>query len=272
MADTQLYHLGYMLKAALVADDATSCAAVYPYRFPFGAAKGKHPCLELYRESEQIGALGNSHVRVRQVKVTCNYYAGPSAIDRLEGWAGTLVERVQIIDDAIEAGRVSSYSGGSNLYTLAGIERVGVDSVEYEWAESGGPIDSAHPAAQLTITMVHRYLRATEGDEPLARIGADIIGAGDTYCVTHAEITADTSEHDGEDGAITAVGTVFAAASAAFTTAHVGWYIRVADATNAGNNGSHLITARTNATTVVLGSATTLVNEAGVNWVLKETA
>lgn len=272
MADTQLDHLGGMLQAAL---GTSNCAAYYPYRLPSGAAWAKHPCLELYRERESFGSLGNNSQRVRSVTVAINYYAGPSGSDRdkLNDWAGYLIARVQAMDDAIEAGYVSTYHSGDNLYEMAGIERISLDTAEYDWAESGGPIDSAHPAAQLTVTMVHRYVRETAGNEPLARINGEVIGAGWQLGITSGDISADTSVQDGVNGQIVAATHAFTSATAAFTASHVGWYIRVADATAAGNNGSHLITARVSGTQVTLGSATTLVNEGpGLHWVLTETA
>ena len=271
-ADLQLDHLGNMLKAAL---GSTACQSYVPYRLPVGAPSTIHPFLELYRERETFGSTGNRSQRVRTVTVTINYYAGPvgSAIDKLGDWAGTLVARVQTMDDAIEAGFVSTYHGGDNLFEMAAIERISLDTVEYDWAESGGPIDSAYPAAQLTVTMVHRYVRETAGNEPLARIDGEVKGAGWQAGITSGQISVDTSVQDGVNGKVTAAGTFFEAATAVFTNAHIGWYIRIADALATGNNGSHKITARTSATKVTLGLATTLVNEGpGLHWVLVETA
>lgn len=264
-----------MLYTALNAAEAGACLAMYPYRIPSGAPWTKHPCLELYRERESFGSLGNTSQRVRTVTVAINYYAGPSGSDndKLGGWGGTLVGRVQTMDDTIEAGYCATYHGGDNLYEMAGIERCSLDTAEYDWAESGGPIDSAHPAAQLTVTMIHRYVRNTAGNEPLARIDGELVGAGWQAGITSGSISADTSVQDGVDGKVTATGKFFESATAAFTTAHIGWYIRIADATNPGNDGSHLITARTSATKVTLGNATTLVNEGpSLHWVLKQTA
>ena len=260
-----------MLKAAL---GTTACLAHYPYKLSIGAPTTTQPCLELYRERETFGSLGNRSQRVRTVTVAINYYAGPagSAVDKLKDWAGDLVTRVQTMDDAIEDGYVASYHSGDNLYEMAAIERISLDTVEYDWAESGGPIESAQPAAQLTVTMVHRYMRATAGNEPLARIDGTVIGAGWQAGITSGSISADTSVQDGANGQIVAATHAFTSATAAFTAAHVNWYIRVADAANPGNNGSHLITARVSGTQVTLGSATTLVNEGpGLHWVLVQT-
>jgi hypothetical protein len=265
-----------MLYTALNAAEANSCLAMYPYRLPMGAPWTKHPCLELYRERETFGSLGNNTNRVRTVTVAINYSAGPSGSDqdKLGGWGGTLVSRVQTIDDTIEAGLYATYHGGDNLYEMAGIERISLDTAEYDWAESGGPTDSAHPAAQLTVTMVHRYVRVTAGNEPLARIDGSVIGAGWQSGITSGDISADTSVQDGDNGRVVAATKNFTSATASFPASLVGttpWYIRIADATNPGNDGSHLITARLSGTSLTLGNATTLVNEGpGLHWVLVE--
>jgi hypothetical protein len=259
-----------MIQTALNAAEANCCAAYYPYRLVFGAAQAKHPCLELYRDSETIGSLGNTSQRVRTVKVVCTYYAGPVAQDRLDGWAGTLSTRVQNIDDVIEAGHYDTYHGGDNLLEMAGIYECAVDGVAYDYGETGGDLDGAYPSVAITLKMVHRYTRETEGNTALAQIDGSLVST-DSPHIHSGEFSSDTSEQDGDNGKVTATGTFFEAATAAFTTAHVGWYINIADATNTGNNGSHLITARTSGTKVVLGSATTLVNEGpGLHWVLSQ--
>lgn len=68
----------------------------------------------------------------------------------------------------------------------------------------------------------------------------------------------------GADGQCTAP-TTFTAASGAFTAASIGNFIRITGS-GAGNNGEHLITGYTNATTVTLGQSV-LVNEGpGLAW------
>lgn len=272
MADTQLYHLGELLKAALNAATAGTVDTAYPYRLPASAPWTRHPCLELYRENETFVGRGNTSQRLREVSVKVNYYVGPvNSPEHMNTQAGRLQAVVQLVDDTIEDGYAATYSGGSNLLTLAGIEAIGVKACDYDYAESGGPIEGAYPALSFTVQMIHRYTRDNDGAEPLGRISADVIGAGVDDGVTRGDIVADTSEQDGEDGKITATGTSFESVTAAFTTAHVGWYICVADATNAANNGSHEITARVSGTKVTIGNAVGLVNETGLNWVLSET-
>lgn len=71
----------------------------------------------------------------------------------------------------------------------------------------------------------------------------------------NAQLTAVTGE-------ITAATKVFrATAGSPFTTAMVGMFVRITAAANPGNNGIWEITSRVDADNVVLGNATTLVNE-----------
>ena len=270
MADTQLHHIGELLKAAMNAATASSVDTSFPYRLPHSAPSVRHPCLELYREREDFTRRGNTSQRLRNVTVRINYYIGPVGVDKLNTWAGYLQSRVQVIDDTIETGYHSSYHSGDDLDTLAGIENLEVQSVEYDYAESNGAIEGGYPALSFVVQMQHRYTRYTDGATALAAIGVDQFYADSSEPFHMAEGESDTSTQDGEDGVITATGTLFSAASAAFTTAHVGWYINVSDATNAANNGSHEITARNSGTQVVIAGATGLVNETSLNWVLIE--
>lgn len=271
MADTQLYHVGNLLKAALNAAEADSVIDVYPYRLPSGAAWTRHPCIELYREGETIARIGNDSIRVRQVRVRCNYFAGPVANDALDDWAGYLAERVEVSDDVIVAGYHASYESGATLDTLAAIETLTLEEVAYDYAESGGPTESAHPSFSLTLLMVHRYERGVT-DTALAGVDANVQDSPDVApTMILGELTAATSTDSGADGIITATGTKFTGATAAFTASHVGWYISITDATNPTNDGDHLITAYIDGTNVTIGNATGLVNESSLNWSLNET-
>lgn len=270
MGDTQLTHIGGLLKAALNAATAGSVDTVYALKLPMSAPWARHPCLELYREREEFTRRGNTSQRLRNVTVRINYYVGPVDGSKLDAWAGTLQTRVQLIDDTIETGYHASYSGGSDLDTLAGIEQLEVQSVEYDNAESGGAIEGAYPALSFVVQMTHRYTRYTEGATVLAGVDVDQIFADSTEPFHLTEGESDTSTQDGTNGQIVATGTLFNAATAAFTTAHVGWFINVSDATNPTNDGDHEITARNSGTQVVLGGAVGLVNEAALNWTLHE--
>lgn len=70
----------------------------------------------------------------------------------------------------------------------------------------------------------------------------------------------------GADGQIIAATKRFVSASAAFTAASIGQFIRITGAGEAGNNGEWLITEHVDGNTVVLGQATTLVNESDLDW------
>lgn len=273
MADTQLYHLGELLKAALNAAAASSVDTSYPYRLPGGAAWTRHPCLELYRESENFTRRGNASQRLREVVVKVNYYIGMvNGAEQLNNWAGYLQSRVQVVDDTIESGFHTAYAAGATLDTLADIEAIEVQSVDYDYAETGGAVEGAYPALSFTVHMTHRYTRYVSDAERLAGIDATLHMPDTSEPVELGEGTIPTTTDSGADGVITATGTFFSSATAAFSASHVGWYIRVADATNEGNNGDHEITAIVSGVKVVIGNSTTLVNEASLHWSLSEEA
>lgn len=271
MADTQLYHVGNLLKTALNAATAGSVVDVYPYRLPYGAGQARHPCLELYREGESIVRTGTEAERIRQVRVRINYFAGFVGQDKLSDWAGYLAARVQVADDVIMAGYHVSYQSGATLEALADIETLTVEDVTYDYAESGGQTNDAHPSFALTLAMHHRYERGI-ADTALAGVDANVQDSPDeSPTMALGELTAATSTDSGTDGVITASSKKFTSATAAFTASHVGYYISITDATNATNDGDHLITAYIDGTNVTIGNATGLANELLLNWSLNET-
>lgn len=100
--------------------------------------------------------------------------------------------------------------------------------------------------------------------------GADIFVQDGVLClnmdVLKGAVNSATAIQNGADGQIVAIGTQFISATAVFTAGHVGRSIKVSGSGTPANNDVHVITAYTNPTTVVIGGAVGLVNDAGLTW------
>lgn len=108
-------------------------------------------------------------------------------------------------------------------------------------------------------------IRKNALDQALDIAGSILLEDNRTY--TFLEGTIGKILDSGNDGQITAATFQFSSATAAFTTASIGEFIRITGAVNPGNNGEWLITGYVNATTVVLGQMPAPVNEGpGLAW------
>ncbi len=237
--------------------DRFSAGYIYnlaPYgQFSAGISRGS---------SSSYGAIHCHHgsMRVNKISFLDLPVAGVNALFRCER-TGASIDVADAAVDGVNEGT------GSDL--------------KVAWIKGGGLIFRSGFDAGLRSK--HRQLVAEEGGGIVSRgavtFGSNPGGGADAYAgsvgafvefqdnVTKSAVNSETAIQNGVDGQIVAAGTQFIAASAVFTAAHVGRSIKVSNSINPANNAVHLITAWTNATTVVLGASVGLVNEGpGLTW------
>jgi hypothetical protein len=181
------------------------------------------------------------------------------------GFAGGLAHATS--DGSLTITGSDGVNDGTGATSLFGLQAIRGGTIETDGA-SYAAIYGKH-GHQIKNGAIRITTAATVASRPGG--GSDVYVEDGSFRMddnfTKSAVNSETAIQNGADGQIVAVGTQFIAASAVFTSAHVGRSIKVSGAVNPANNAVHLITAYTNPTTVVLGASAGLVNEGpGLTW------
>lgn len=161
--DVQLEALAGVIQARLVGARVGSCASVVLYAPPYKEAATRCPMLYAYRASEKLERWGTAAKIGRTASVRLLYVLGPTGGQRLEAAAYLLSWAVQMITDAIISAADAGYESGAKLETLAAIEELTIDAVEYN-------LDLEMPQVEFTVRMRHKWTRTPADSVPLEEI------------------------------------------------------------------------------------------------------
>jgi hypothetical protein len=160
--DEVIHHVGGLLQAALNAYAAGTCKTVAECQPFHGAPPVEFPVLSIWRESEKPGACGTGGRRLRNVIIKAVYELGPRAPANIDAATALLSYIVGVVDDVLEAEKLSTYESGAGLLALAQVTAIGLVGAKYIGAIIESPAGS-YPAVELTIACEHYYSRAETG-------------------------------------------------------------------------------------------------------------